>query len=162
MNIQLNHQRGMSFIGILMILSMLGAFFLFGLRAFPLYTEYFSVKQAMGSVANQNYQDRNTIQKVRNVLQKNLDINDNIINSPIELGFEDVEKVDLYLHVNNFKKYQDIQNIVKEIELLEKFTSENMGTTYKLIIGPIDNKVANKLVSTFISKGYKENEIILE
>ncbi|MAJ91614.1 MAG: hypothetical protein CMF40_05425 [Legionellales bacterium] len=75
MNIQLNHQRGMSFIGILMILSMLGAFFLFGLRAFPLYTEYFSVKQAMGSVANQNYQDRNTIQKVRNVLQKNLDIN---------------------------------------------------------------------------------------
>ena len=75
MNIQLNHQRGMSFIGILMILSMLGAFFLFGLRAFPLYTEYFSVKQSMASVANQNYQDRNTIQKVRNVLQKNLDIN---------------------------------------------------------------------------------------
>ncbi len=92
---------------------------------------------------------------------KNLDINDNIINSPIELGFEDVEKVDLYLHVNNFKKYQDIQNIVKEIELLEKFTSENMGTTYKLIIGPIDNKVANKLVSTFISKGYKDNQLIL-
>ena len=75
MNMQLNNQRGMSFIGILMILSMLGAFFLFGLRAFPLYTEYFSVKQAMASVANQNYEDRNTIQKVRGVLQKNLDIN---------------------------------------------------------------------------------------
>ena len=33
---------------------------------------------------------------------------------------------------------------------------------YKLIIGPIENEVANKLVSTFILKGYKENEIILE
>ena len=33
---------------------------------------------------------------------------------------------------------------------------------YKLIIGPIENEVANKLVSTFILKGYKENEIMLE
>jgi len=37
-----------------------------------------------------------------------------------------------------------------------------MGTFYKLIIGPIENEIANKLVSTFIRKGYKENEIILE
>ena len=49
-----------------------------------------------------------------------------------------------------------------EIQLTEKYTSENMGTFYKLIIGPIENDIANKLVSTFIRKGYKENEIILE
>jgi len=84
------------------------------------------------------------------------------IQQPIELGFEEVEKLHLYLHVNNFKNYQEIQNTVKEIELLEKYTSENRGTFYKLIIGPIDNQVANKLLSTFISKGYKENELILE
>ena len=84
------------------------------------------------------------------------------IQQPIELGFEEVEKLHLYLHVNNFKNYQEIQNTVKEIELLEKYTSENIGTFYKLIIGPIDNQVANKLVSTFISKGYKENELILK
>ena len=57
---------------------------------------------------------------------------------------------------------EDIQKIVNEIQLKEKFTSENMGDFYKLIIGPIENEVANKLVSTFILKGYKENEIILE
>ena len=85
-----------------------------------------------------------------------------LVHQPIELGFEEVVKTDLYLHVNNFKNYQEIQNIVKEIELIEKYTSENMGTFYKLIIGPIDNQVANKLVSTFISKGYKENTLILE
>lgn len=84
------------------------------------------------------------------------------IQQPIELGFEEVEKLHLYLHVNNFKNYQEIQKIVKEIQLTEKYTSENMGTFYKLIIGPIENDIANKLVSTFIRKGYKDNEIILE
>ena len=81
---------------------------------------------------------------------------------PIELGFEKVENLELFLHINNFKNYEDIQKIVNEIQLKEKFTSENMGDFYKLIIGPIENEVANKLVSTFILKDYKENEIILE
>ena len=81
---------------------------------------------------------------------------------PIEIGFEEVENLTLYLHVNNFKNYQEIQKIINEIQLNEKYTSENTGTFYKLIIGPIENDIANKLVSTFIRKGYKENEIILE
>ncbi len=84
------------------------------------------------------------------------------IAQPIELGFENLDKVDLYLQINNFKNYAEIQKIIKEIQLKEKYTSENMGNYYKIIIGPIDNKIAKKLVSTFISKGYKENEIILE
>ena len=81
---------------------------------------------------------------------------------PIELGLEKVENVELYLHVSNFKNYDEIQKIVKEIGLKEKYTSENMGSFYKLIIGPMENETANKLVSTFILKGYKENKIILE
>ena len=85
-----------------------------------------------------------------------------ILEQPIEIGFEEVENLALYLHVNNFKNYQEIQKIINEIQLNEKYTSENMGTFYKLIIGPIENDIANKLVSTFIRKGYKENEIILE
>ncbi len=84
------------------------------------------------------------------------------IEQPIELGFQKVENLELFLHINNFKNYEDIQKIVNEIQLKEKFTSENMGDFYKLIIGPIENEVANKLVSTFILKGYKDNEIILE
>jgi len=81
---------------------------------------------------------------------------------PIEIGFEEVENLELYLHINNFKNYQEIQKIINEIQLTEKFTSENIGASYKLIIGPIENDIANKLVSTFISKGYKENEIIFK
>jgi rare lipoprotein A len=89
---------------------------------------------------------------------KNEDIN---IEQPIELGFEEVDDLDLYLHVNNFKNYQEIKNIVNEINLSDKYTSENIGNFYKLIVGPIDNKTADKLLSTFISKGYKESKLIL-
>ena len=71
----LKHQEGMTFLGILIILGMLGCFFLFGLRAFPLYTEYFAIKQAMEGVATQPYNRRNTITRVRSLLLKNLDIN---------------------------------------------------------------------------------------
>ena len=71
----IKHQEGMSFLGILIMLGMLGCFFLFGLRAFPLYTEYFAIKQAMKSVAAQPYKARNSISRVRSLLLKNLDIN---------------------------------------------------------------------------------------
>ena len=89
---------------------------------------------------------------------QNEDIN---IEQPIELGFEEVDDLDLYLHVNNFKNYQEIKNIVNEINLSDKYTSENIGNFYKIIVGPIDNKTADKLLSTFISKGYKESKLIL-
>ena len=71
----LKHQEGITFLGILIILGMLGCFFLFGLRAFPLYTEHFAIKQAMKGVAAQPYESRNSIARVRSLLLKNLDIN---------------------------------------------------------------------------------------
>ena len=83
------------------------------------------------------------------------------IEQPIELGFEEVDDLDLYLHVNNFKNYQEIKNIINEINLSDKYTSENIGKFFKLIIGPIDNKTGDKLLSTFIGKGYKESKLIL-
>ncbi len=85
-----------------------------------------------------------------------------ILEQPIELGFEQVDNIELYLHINKFKSYNEIKKIIEEIDLSEKYTSENMGTFYKLIIGPIENDTANKLVSTFIGKGYKETQIILK
>jgi rare lipoprotein A len=85
-----------------------------------------------------------------------------VLEQPIELGLEKIQDVDLFLHVNNFKNYQEIQNIINQIKLNEKYTTENIENFYKLVIGPIDNQSANKLVSTFISKGYKDTELILE
>jgi len=103
-----------------------------------------------------------SISNIDEDLNKAEDQNEDInIEQPIELGFEEVDDLDLYLHVNNFKNYQEIKNIVNEINLSDKYTSENIGNFYKLIVGPIDNKTADKLLSTFISKGYKESKLIL-
>ena len=95
---------------------------------------------------------------------ENIDIASNVSaqETAIELEMEEVIGYELYLYVKNFNNYQEIQNIIKEISLKEKFTSENTKNVYQLIIGPIDNQKANKLVSTFISKGYKETELIFK
>tara|TARA_B100001250_G_scaffold310673_1_gene272599 strand:+ start:44 stop:970 length:927 start_codon:yes stop_codon:yes gene_type:complete len=99
-------------------------------------------------------------------IDNDIDIDEDNVNTtleqPIEIGFEEVKNLTLYLHINNFKNYQEIQKIINQIKLTEKYTTENNGTSYKLIIGPIENDIANKLVSTFISKGYKENQIIFK
>ena len=41
-------------------------------------------------------------------------------------------------------------------------TTERNESKLNLIIGPINNDEANKLVSTFIMKGYKQTEIIIK
>ena len=69
------NQSGMTFLGILMILAMLGCFFLFGLRAFPIYTEYFAMKQSMKAVANQPFSKRPNKYQTRILLLRNLELN---------------------------------------------------------------------------------------
>ena len=71
----LKYQNGMSFTGALIMLALLGCLFLFGLRAFPIYTEYFAVKSSMQSVANQPYTNRSSLSKIRSSLAKNFNIN---------------------------------------------------------------------------------------
>lgn len=103
------------------------------------------------------------IVSISNIDEDNLsDISNEFIEQPIEIGSEEVEDVQLFLEVNNFKNYQEIENIIKDINLIENYRSINNGSLYKIIIGPIDNDNANKLVSTFITKGYKDNKLILE
>ena len=69
------NQSGMTFLGILMILAMLGCFFLFGLRAFPVYTEFFAMKQSMKAVANQPFSKRPNKSQTRILLLRNLELN---------------------------------------------------------------------------------------
>ena len=68
----------------------------------------------------------------------------------------------MYLKIYGFKSYDDAKKIVNEMEILQKMTTENDGNNYNMIIGPMENIEANKLVSSFISKGYKKTEIIFK
>ena len=68
----------------------------------------------------------------------------------------------LYLKVFGFENYNKIQTLIKEYNKDLKYTSEKNNSKYDLVIGPIENTEANKLVSYFITKGYKETEIFID
>ena len=79
---------------------------------------------------------------------------------PIELLSEEVIEFDLFLKVFNLENYETIKKLIFDYKSNVKYTSEKNGNQYDLIIGPIDKKEINKLVSYFISKGYKDTKII--
>ena len=125
-------------------------------------------KNVTNSINDSNFNDTvesapTEIVSISNIDEDNFsDISNEFIKQPIEIGSEEVQDLQLFLEVNNFKNTQEIENIIKEINLIENYRSVYIGNLYKIIIGPINNDNANKLVSTFISKGYKENKLILE
>ena len=81
---------------------------------------------------------------------------------PIELEFEKIENNELFLKVKEFKSYKSAKSILSEIGESYMYTAEKDGNRYNLIIGPLSNIEANNLVSSFISKGYKNTEFIIE
>ena len=61
-------QRGMTLVGFFMVLAV-GCFFAFiGLKLFPVYKEYFSVKQAMSSVQSQPGVSKKSPREIRSML----------------------------------------------------------------------------------------------
>ena len=88
--------------------------------------------------------------------------NNEFIEQPVELGIEEIDKKDLFLKIYGFNTYEKIKTTISEMELSYKFTTQNEGDYYSLIVGPLENTEANNLVLSFISKGYKKTEFILE
>ena len=81
---------------------------------------------------------------------------------PIELGSEEISNQNLYLKVYGFNSYDDANKIIGTLNIDFKTTTQNEGDNYSILLGPLENKDVNKLVSSFISKGYKKTEILLE
>ena len=80
---------------------------------------------------------------------------------PIEINYNEVKKYELFLKIYNIDSYNTIKNHINSLDFSFNYTSEKNGSNYDLILGPIDKKQLNNLVSYFISKGYKETEILL-
>ena len=89
-------------------------------------------------------------------------ISDSKIEQPIELMLEEVSNQDLFVKVYGFESYNETKNIIDLLNIKFNITTQNEGDSYSVIIGPIENIDANKLVSSFISKGYNKTEIILK
>ncbi len=89
-------------------------------------------------------------------------ISNSKIEQPIELKLEEVSNQDLFVKVYGFESYNETKNIIDLLNIKFNITTQNEGELYSVIIGPIENIDANKLVSSFISKGYKNTEILLK
>ena len=87
---------------------------------------------------------------------------EDIINEPIELNSEKITDFNLFLKIRGLENYEIIKSLVDEYDSNLKYTSEKNNFKFDLIIGPLKNTEANNLVSYFISKGYKETEILIE
>lgn len=68
-------QKGMTAMGIFLILGMLACFALFGLTAFPLYNEYIAVKSGMESVLGQPPAKRKTTTEIQKIFLRNVELN---------------------------------------------------------------------------------------
>tara|TARA_B100001123_G_scaffold434603_1_gene561468 strand:+ start:714 stop:1628 length:915 start_codon:yes stop_codon:yes gene_type:complete len=89
-------------------------------------------------------------------------INNKNVEVPIELIQEEISDRKLFLKIYEFKSYNEIKSIISGMEFPFKYTSQNEGDYYSLLVGPLENIEANNLVLSFISKGYKKTEFILE
>ena len=69
-------QRGMTFLGILTILVILGFAFYAGLRAVPVYLEYMEVIRAMDQVRDEHSAIETSPQMIRNSLERRWDVED--------------------------------------------------------------------------------------
>ena len=68
----------------------------------------------------------------------------------------------LYVKISEFKSYDEINILFEELLIEYPRTTENNENLFNVIIGPIENENANKILSSFISKGYKKVEIIIK
>ena len=103
---------------------------------------------------------------ISNLDDLDLSIDDNkknkIINEPISIGYEIITPKNLFLIVNDFKSNEELNIIMIQLENSYNFSSQKKEGFFSAKIGPLNNQDANKLVLTFISKGYKNNKFILE
>ena len=100
-----------------------------------------------------------TIEDIKSDISSNN--NSQNIEQPVIIGYEENTNKDLYLKIYDFNSLEDIKVIINDLKLTYKYISENDGNFYNLTIGPLKNIEANKLVLTFISRGYKNTKFLL-
>jgi len=81
---------------------------------------------------------------------------------PIELGFEEVSRSDLFIKIAGFNSYQDTQNVKDIIQETYEITIQKENEGYSIILGPMLNQDADNLFQILVSKGYKQSEIIIK
>ena len=70
------HQRGATFLGMVVILAILGSAVYAGIRLVPVYLEYTKVSRALEQVRDEVSSDETSVQLIRNALERHWDVED--------------------------------------------------------------------------------------
>jgi hypothetical protein len=70
------HQRGATFLGMVVILAILGSAVYAGIRLVPVYLEYTKVARALEQVRDENSGNNTSVQMIRNALERHWDVED--------------------------------------------------------------------------------------
>ena len=101
--------------------------------------------------------------EISNLEENNYDKESNIYyETAVEIGFEEVDSNNLFLKIFGFKSNEEALNIINELKINLESSTLKENDSFSIIFGPLTNEEANNLVLTFISKGYKKTEIIIE
>jgi Tfp pilus assembly protein PilE len=75
MNIQaISKQRGITLIGFIMVMAVVGIFLFFGMRLFPVYAQHFSAVTDLKAACAESDASRATLQEMRNKLDRRFNI----------------------------------------------------------------------------------------
>jgi hypothetical protein len=80
------HQHGMTFIGLLCVLALVGVIVYAGIRLAPLYLNYMKIARTMESVATEVKGDNPDPQAIRNLIDRHFNIED-----PTSITVKDIE-----------------------------------------------------------------------
>jgi len=86
----------------------------------------------------------------------------NNFNLPIEMDFEETIIQDLYLKIYGFNTIIEIKNTLSSLGINYKFLIQKEGKNYSLLLGPLEKEHIKNLVTSFITKGYNKDCIILK
>jgi len=70
-----NKQQGLTFIGLVFVLGLIGMIVLSALKVFPVYMEYFSVQRSIETLANDTEIKNMSVKKIRTLLAKKFNMN---------------------------------------------------------------------------------------
>ena len=88
--------------------------------------------------------------------------NEIFIEKPIELGFENVEKNELFIKIDDFNSYSEAKLEHDKLNQKYKTTIQNDNSNYSIIFGPMTNEEADNLFQFLLSKGYNNPLIIIK
>ncbi len=112
-------QRGMTLIGFVMVLAVVGVFIYMGMKLIPMYSEYYAVKQALAGMANDPGITQNAPEKIKDLFFRRMNVSyaENIKPADVKI----VRKDEGYLMTVD---YEVRKPLISNLDVIGKFHAE--------------------------------------